>query len=702
MESKPRRSASAIVASIPGGGPGGREGQYPVLRPSFSSRAMARASHTPSGAAGAARAASAHHRRQQLPLALRRQPSRAVLRAPVADGRGSAVAQPGPRVGHGLGHRPAAQPGRLGPLGAHRPRPRTGRRRDPQRQLVPRLHGARHQDVVGHPVQAGAAAGRLHRRLEHLAHRRAPRWRSAVEGARDALLGEIEHPRREVAGVDELDRAVRVARRHDVAAGRDAPNPPGQAEDVVVRAADEPGAHAGHPPGHGGLGDALALGLQRAVVVALGPHRTVLVDRLGGPGGVGVAARDEDEMPEVQRTRARDVGGLVAARVDGGVPGATLQGSEVAGAVAQDVLGLCEQVGAVAAAVKERDLVAAAQGLGGHVAAEEDGAAEDEQAHDVQPISCTCSRTRGRGSTLEGTMRRRRRPDLIRPDRGLQARMVLAAVTTPLVVLASAAALVALAPLKLVGAFGVAAAIGIAGTVAERRNRPPAAPVSPAQAPELHAIVDRLCVLADVPKPEIVIEPEAQPNSWLVGLSRDRARLHVTRGLLDLLTPPELEAVVGHELAHLVNRDAAVMTAVGGPGAVLLAGGKRMLRGGWWFAMMGGAVAAVVGRVSLFGTQVLSRDRELAADAGSAALTGRPAALASALRRISGQLRLIPDEDLRVAACRDVFHLLPVSDEGSGWGGRLSATHPPLERRIARLEKMERAMQSARLGRSAQ
>jgi heat shock protein HtpX len=296
-------------------------------------------------------------------------------------------------------------------------------------------------------------------------------------------------------------------------------------------------------------------------------------------------------------------------------------------------------------------------------------------------------------------MRRRRRPDLIRPDRGLQARMVLAAVTTPLVVLASAAALVALAPLKLVGAFGVAAAIGIAGTVAERRNRPPAAPVSPAQAPELHAIVDRLCVLADVPKPEIVIEPEAQPNSWLVGLSRDRARLHVTRGLLDLLTPTELEAVVGHELAHLVNRDAAVMTAVGGPGAVLLAGGKRMLRGGWWFAMMGGAVAAVVGRVSLFGTQVLSRDRELAADAGSAALTGRPAALASALRRISGQLRLIPDEDLRVAACRDVFHLLAVEQEGEGWAGRLRATHPPLERRIERLERMERALQSARLAR---
>jgi heat shock protein HtpX len=141
------------------------------------------------------------------------------------------------------------------------------------------------------------------------------------------------------------------------------------------------------------------------------------------------------------------------------------------------------------------------------------------------------------------------------------------------------------------------------------------------------------------------------------------------------------------------------MTAVGGPGAVLLAGGTRMLRGGWWFTLIGGVVAAGVGRVSLLGTQVLSRDRELAADAGSAALTGRPAALASALRRISGQLRLIPQEDLRLAACRDVFHLLAVEKEGEGWAGRLGATHPPLERRIERLERMERALQSARLAR---
>lgn len=292
-------------------------------------------------------------------------------------------------------------------------------------------------------------------------------------------------------------------------------------------------------------------------------------------------------------------------------------------------------------------------------------------------------------------MLRHRRPDLFAPDRGLQARMVLAAVSTPLIVAACVAAVVVLAPFKIAMGIGLAAAIGIGGSVRERRRRPPAQPVTPAEAPELHAIVDRLCVVADLPKPEIVVEPEQQPNSWLVGLSRGRARLHVTRGLVELVTPAELEAVIGHELAHLMHRDAAVMTAVGGPGAVLLAGGARLTRGGMWFLMIGGFVAAAIGRVSQLGTQALSRHRELAADAGSAALTGHPAALASALRRISGELRRVPSEDLRVAACRDVFHLVPADEDGEGRG--LSATHPPLAQRIERLERLERALQAARL-----
>jgi heat shock protein HtpX len=297
-------------------------------------------------------------------------------------------------------------------------------------------------------------------------------------------------------------------------------------------------------------------------------------------------------------------------------------------------------------------------------------------------IRCTLAQR----SNLEETMRRRRRPELFAPDRGLQARMVFAAVGTPAIVLASVAVIVLFAPWKLVGGVALAAAIGVGGTIRERRNRPGAEPVDAAQEPALHAIVDRLCVLADQPKPEIVVEPEEQPNSWLVGLSRGRARLHVTRGLLDLLTPSELEAVVAHELAHLVNRDALVMTAVGGPGAILLGGGRRLMGGGW-FLMFGGFASMAIGWLSRLGTQILSRHRELAADAGSAALTGRPAALASALRRISGELRLVPQEDLRVAAYRDVFHLLPVGERG---------THPPLATRIERLERLEQRMQAAR------
>lgn len=265
--------------------------------------------------------------------------------------------------------------------------------------------------------------------------------------------------------------------------------------------------------------------------------------------------------------------------------------------------------------------------------------------------------------------------------------MLLAAVGTPALVVGCVGAIVVFAPMKVLIGVGLAAVVGVGGAIRERWN--PASPldVTAAQEPELHAIVDRLCVLADLPKPEIVVEPEEQPNSWLVARWRGRARLHVTRGLLALLTPSELEAVIAHELAHLANRDAAVMTAVGGPGAALLGGGRRLMGGGW-LLMFGGIVAMGIGWLSRFGTQALSRHRELAADAGSAALTGRPAALATALRRISGELRMVPEEDLRVAAYRDVFHLLPVGDSG---------THPPLAKRIERLERLEQRMQAARL-----
>jgi heat shock protein HtpX len=275
--------------------------------------------------------------------------------------------------------------------------------------------------------------------------------------------------------------------------------------------------------------------------------------------------------------------------------------------------------------------------------------------------------------------------------------MVLTAVGTPLLVLACLAALVAVAPAKILIGVGIAAAVGTVASFRERAERPPARIAGPETEPRLHGIVDRLCVLADLPRPEIVVEEEREPNSWLVGLRRGRSRLYVTRGLLDLLEPAELEAVVAHELAHLAHRDAAVMTAVGGPGAVLLGGGRRM-NGGFIWLTFGFWVAAGIGWLSRVGTQALSRHRELAADAGAAALTGRPGALASALRKVAGTLRVVPREDLRVAAARDSFNLLPAERPRPGLSGRLLGTHPPLEVRLARLERLERSLGTARLG----
>jgi len=286
-----------------------------------------------------------------------------------------------------------------------------------------------------------------------------------------------------------------------------------------------------------------------------------------------------------------------------------------------------------------------------------------------------------------------RRRALFPNDHGLVARMVAAAVCTPLVVAAGLALLVLVAPWELVAGVAGAAVIGSVVAVRERRRRRAPLELTPERAPEVHAIVERLCVVADLAKPRLVLEPERQPNSWVVSLGRRRSQLHLTQGLLDALEPVELEAVVAHELAHVAHRDATVMTVVGGPGAVLLAGGRRLAaHGGFWMIQIGGLVAIAVGWLGSFGTRVLSRYREFAADAGAVALTGNPAALATALMKVSDGLVAIPRRDLREAEARDTFHLLPAGKQQ----GLLPATHPPLKARIERLQRLERSLQSAR------
>jgi heat shock protein HtpX len=272
--------------------------------------------------------------------------------------------------------------------------------------------------------------------------------------------------------------------------------------------------------------------------------------------------------------------------------------------------------------------------------------------------------------------------------------MLVAMVATPLLVVALLAVVAVYAPVRVIVFVAIAGVVGTALAVNERKSWPRGRALAPGEAPELHAILERLCVMADLPKPALVIHAERQPNSWIVGTGGDRYHLHLTQGLLDCLEPNELEAVIAHELAHVAHRDAAVMTVVGGPGSVLLSGGARLARSGWP-AMMGGGVAMTVGWVGSIGTRALSRYREFAADAGSVALTGNPAALASALTKVSEGIGAIPVRDMRVAAARDAFNLLPTGRHGKA-DFHLPPTHPPLAARIARLERLEHRLQAAR------
>ena len=297
-----------------------------------------------------------------------------------------------------------------------------------------------------------------------------------------------------------------------------------------------------------------------------------------------------------------------------------------------------------------------------------------------------------------------RRRELFPTDRGLQRRMLAVAVLTPLGVVAAMTAIAIVVSAEILGGIAIVTALGIVGAVGSRRSAARPALLSRDEAPELHATVERLCVLADLPKPDLVLSRHARPNSWVIDLPGRPPRLHVTRGLLDALSSAELEAVLAHELSHIAHRDATVMSVVGLPGAVLLDGG-RDLAFGWWPLAIGALIARTVGALSQVGTNTLSRYRETCADAAAARLTGRPAALASALLKVSGRLDAVPAADLRAVAAHNAFNLLPVEVEAEGWDARLlrarpfralAATHPSLEQRVAALEELERRMHGAR------
>jgi heat shock protein HtpX len=223
--------------------------------------------------------------------------------------------------------------------------------------------------------------------------------------------------------------------------------------------------------------------------------------------------------------------------------------------------------------------------------------------------------------------------------------------------------------------------------------------VSPAEEPELHAIVERLCVQADLPKPKVCVMETQMPNAFAMGRSRKSTTVCATRGIIDMLSPSELEGVMAHELTHVINRDVMVMTLAGffASLAALILQFSFFFGGGYGnseeeediFLVV--IASTIVYAVSFLLMRALSRYREFAADRGGAVLTGRPSALASALIKISGTMERVPNQDLRSAEALSAFFIIPARAKKSLFN--LFADHPPLEQRLAALERLESQLQ---------
>lgn len=230
------------------------------------------------------------------------------------------------------------------------------------------------------------------------------------------------------------------------------------------------------------------------------------------------------------------------------------------------------------------------------------------------------------------------------------------------------------------------------------------------QAPELHAIVDRLVAMADMPKPKVAIADIDIPNAFATGRSPKASVVCATTGLMRRLDTQEIEAVLAHELSHVAHKDVAVMTIASFLGMVA----GFLTRIALWSGMfMGGggdsrgnnnsnnnaaaielavvAVSAIIYVISFLLTRALSRYRELSADRSGAILIGRPSLLASALIKVSGEISRIPTRDLRSASAFNAFYFAPALTQGQSLGNLVS-THPTLEKRLEQLSKLEEQM----------
>ena len=221
--------------------------------------------------------------------------------------------------------------------------------------------------------------------------------------------------------------------------------------------------------------------------------------------------------------------------------------------------------------------------------------------------------------------------------------------------------------------------------------------VTPQEAPGLHAMIERLCIQADLPKPKVAVADTEMPNAFALGRSQKSATVCATTGIMRTLSPSELEGVMAHELSHVKHRDVLIMTIA----SFFASLAAIMLQFGFFFGGGGDdenpsilvvlLVSFVVYILSFFLMLSLSRYREFSADRGAAIMTGRPSALSSALVKISTNMQRVPTTDLREAERLNAFFIVPASVKGAVQ--TLFSSHPPMEKRIARLQQLEAQLQ---------
>ncbi len=310
------------------------------------------------------------------------------------------------------------------------------------------------------------------------------------------------------------------------------------------------------------------------------------------------------------------------------------------------------------------------------------------------------------------------------PDRGLTVRMTVTMFLLGLVFVAFIAAIIGIGTaygasstaivffaVVLGGGFAIGSLFysdKIALTTAGARE---VSPTDSEYAARLHAIVDRLCALADMPKPRVAIADTDMPNAFATGRNADHAVVCATTGLMRRLDNDELEGVLAHEMSHVAHKDVQVMTIASFLAIIAalliriafygeLFGGGRRGNGNnqnaalLMFALM--AISIVVYAISFLLIRLLSRYRELSADRSGALLTGQPSALKSALQKVSTRIAQIPTRDLRTAQPMNAFFFAPAMHlSGKSSLANIFSTHPSLERRMAELDKVQQQLNRA-------